>query len=311
METIPAEGEEEHRHKLTAVEEKDAECLAVGNRAYWLCEGCGKLFADKDAKTETTAEAVTIPETGHTWDEGEVTKEPTAKEPGEKTYTCEKCGAVVQKEIAPAGGTDEGEDDDDEDIPEVGDSLIDEDTGNLYRVTQMAPRRRTVSYLKSGNKSAKTATIPSTVTIDGYTYKITAVAPKAFANNKKLTKVIIAGNVETIGKQAFLGCKKLKTVTLGGKVKAIEDKAFCQCPAIERITIPANVARIGKQAFYKCKNLKNITFKTAKLTSKKVGSQAFKGLPSKAVVKVPKGKMNTYRKMLLAKGLSRKVKIKR
>ncbi len=303
VEKISSTGGEGHNHKLVKVEEKDAECLTPGNKAYWLCEDCGKMFKDKDAGRETTAEAVTVRETGHAWDKGKVTKEPTAKKKGEKTFHCVVCGGIKTETIP--------ELDEEDDMPEVGDRLIDEDTNNIYLVTHMGPQKKEVSYFKPGKKSASTVKIPSVVTIGGCTYKVVSIAPKAFANNKKLKKAVIQGNVETIGKQAFSGCTKLKSVTLGTKIHSIGDKAFFQCTALEKFTIPSKVSTIGKQAFYKCKKMKSVTIKTAKLTSKKIGYQAFKGLPSKVVVKVPKGKLNTYKKILIAKGLSKKAKIKR
>ena len=37
----------------------------------------------------------------HTWSDGEITKHPTTTESGEKTYTCNECGATKTEEIAP------------------------------------------------------------------------------------------------------------------------------------------------------------------------------------------------------------------
>ncbi|MCI8645732.1 MAG: leucine-rich repeat protein [Firmicutes bacterium] len=62
---------------------------------------------------------------------------------------------------------------------------------------------------------------------------------------------------------------------------------------------------IEKGAFANCKNLKSITIKTGKLTKKSVGKNAFKGISSKVVVKVPQGKVKAYKKMLQARGLSK------
>lgn len=78
-----------------------------------------------------------------------------------------------------------------------------------------------------------------------------------------------------------------------------------------KITIPAKVSKIGKQAFYGCKKLKTITIRTSKLTSKKVGNKAFKGIHAKATVKVPKKKLTSYKRILKAKGVGSKVKIKK
>ena len=59
-----------------------------------------------------------------------------------------------------------------------------------------------------------------TVSYNGKTYKIVEIGDKAFNGcKKKLKKVTIGANVETIGKNAFKGCKKLNTVTVKNKSK--------------------------------------------------------------------------------------------
>lgn len=137
-------------------------------------------------------------------------------------------------------------------------------------------------------KSLKTAVIPASFKVSGKTYKVTAISKKAFAGCKKLTSVTIGSNVTQIGAQAFSRCTALKKAVVGKKVKSI-----------------------GKAAFSGCKKLRSVTLKTAKLTSGKVGSGAFKGIHAKAVVKVPKSKYKSYKTMLKKKGLPSKVKVKK
>ena len=140
---------------------------------------------------------------------------------------------------------------------------------------------------------------------------ISSIGDKAFYKCAALTKTSIPSKVTKIGSQAFNNCKRLKTVSIGKNVSAIGDKAFYKCTALTKITIPVKVSKIGKQAFSGCKKLKNITIKTKKLTSKKVGSNAFKGIYGKATIKVPKEKFKVYKKLLKAKGVSSKAKIKK
>ena len=71
------------------------------------------------------------------------------------------------------------------------------------------------------------------------------------------------------------------------------------------MTIGKNIKSIGQDAFRGCKNLKMITFKTAKLTKKTVGRNAFKGINRQAVVKSPKAVKAAYKKFLLKKGMKR------
>ena len=219
----------------------------------------------------------------------------------------------------------------------VGTSLTDESGKATYKVTTAAGTdgasvgQPAVEYVAPTDKNAKTVSIPSTITVGGVTYKVTAIADNAFKNNKNLTNVKIGSNVITIGKNAFYGCKnlqkvtigngvttigagafsgcsKLKTLAIGKNVTTIGDKAFYKCVALTKITIPAKVNKIGKQAFYGCKKLKSITIKTTKLTSKKVAKNAFGKNAKKVTVTLPKLKKNkktAYAKMLMTKGLKK------
>ena len=196
-------------------------------------------------------------------------------------------------------------------VPKKGEKLEDTKTKAVYTVTKAGTKGGTVTYTKPVNKNITSVSVGKKVTIDGITYKITAIAPNAFQNCKKLTKVTMKDNITIIGKSAFSGCSKLKTVTMGTNVTTIGAKAFYKCSGLTKITIPSKVNKIEKQAFYKCKNLKKITIKTTKLTSKKVGSKAFQGIYQKAVIKVPKQKLKAYKKLLKEKGVSSDAEIKK
>ena len=139
---------------------------------------------------------------------------------------------------------------------------------------------------------------------------LTKLGNKAFYNCKSLTQVKIGSNVKTIGTSAFTGCTSLKKVTLGTGLTTIGNGAFSKCTALTAITIPKNVKKIGKQAFYGCKRLKSITIKTTKLKSSSIGSNAFKGIYSKAVIDVPNSKKAAYKKLFKAKGAGKNVKYK-
>lgn len=169
-----------------------------------------------------------------------------------------------------------------------GQTFTDKKSKAVYTVTKAGKKNGCVTYTKLKNANAKSVTVPSVVTINGVTYKVTAIAANAFKSNKKITSISIGSNVMTIG-----------------------NRAFYKCVSIKKVTIPAKVNKIGKQAFYGCKNLKTINIKTTKLTSRNVGSQAFKKINTKASIKVPKRKLTSYKKILRAKGVSTKAKIKK
>ena len=44
---------------------KDATCTAEGNKEYWTCGTCGKIFSDEEGKTEIELSATVIPATGY------------------------------------------------------------------------------------------------------------------------------------------------------------------------------------------------------------------------------------------------------
>ena len=78
-------------HTLTEHKAKDATCTENGNLAYWECTDCGKLFSDKDGKTETTLAAVTVAAKGHTLTKTDG-KPATCKDEGITEYwTCMVC----------------------------------------------------------------------------------------------------------------------------------------------------------------------------------------------------------------------------
>ncbi len=116
-------------------------------------------------------------------------------------------------------------DDDTEDLEEGSDSEKHIEVGSrvglstgCYSVTSVSDAAREVTYVCPKNTKKTSITIPDTIKINGYTYKVTEIASKAFKNNKKLKSVTIGKNVKKIGKEAFCSCKKLKKITIKSKV---------------------------------------------------------------------------------------------
>ena len=134
----------------------------------------------------------------------------------------------------------------------------------------------------------------------------------SFKDSKKNVYVITDVRKKTVAFKK-MGNTKLKaftvpsTVTLNKqkyKVTQISDNVFKNNKIITKITIGSNVVKIGKNAFYGCKKLKTMIIKSTKLTSKTVSKNAFKGLTKATTIKVPKKKLNTYKKLFKSKGLS-------
>ena len=286
--------QESYDYTLQEVKAKEPKCTEAGNKAYYKCSVCGKLYTDQEGTNEVSANTVVVPAKGHsfTWI---IDREATEQAEGSRHEECsichEKKAAVAIPKLPPStqpsqqpsgspsqqpsgspsqqpSGSPSQQPSEapsqkpgqDIKVPAKGTKLTAK--GVSYQVTSAAEKNPTVVY-KGSKKQKASVTIPDTVTIDKVTYKVTSIAAKAFKNNKKLKKVVIGKNVTKIGKKAFYGCSKLKKITV----------------------------------------------KTTKLTKKNVGSQAFKGIHKKAAFKVPKKKISSYRKVFRARGAAKTIKV--
>lgn len=91
--------------------------------------------------------------------------------------------------------------------------------GNLtYKITKSSKTGGTVSVVKSNNTKLTKVTIPATVNIKGYTFKVTKIEKNAFKSCKKLKKVTIkSSNIKSIGKGAFSTIHKNAAITVPKK----------------------------------------------------------------------------------------------
>ena len=274
--------QESYDYTLQEVKAKEPKCTEAGNKAYYKCSVCGKLYTDQEGTNQVSANTVVVPAKGHsfTWI---IDREATEQAEGSRHEECSICHekkAAVAIPKLPSGiqpsqqpseapseapsqqpsGSPSQKPGQDIKVPAKGTKLTAK--GASYQVTSAAEKNPTVVY-KGSKKQKASVTIPDTVTIDKVTYKVTSIAANAFKNNKKLKKVVIGKNVTKIGKKAFYGCSKLKKITV----------------------------------------------KTTKLTKKNVGSQAFKGIHKKAAFKVPKKKISSYRKAFRARGAAKTTKV--
>ena len=125
----------------------------------------------------------------------------------------------------------------------------------------------------SDNYAGLTAvTIPSMVTNDGITYKVTSIGESAFKNCTTMTSVIIPNSITSIKKEAFYGCRGITSITIPEGITSIEDYTFYDCRSITSVIIPSNITSIGEQAFRQCSNLTKITVPQS-VTS--IGGDAF------------------------------------
>lgn len=154
--------------------------------------------------------------------------------------------------------------------------------------------------------------------VHGFT-KVQEIGTGAFYNCVKLdtignrTAVIAMPKIKKIGSNAFYRCTAIKKVNLDSVfLESIGAGAFAKCTALTGFTSKSSKLKsIGKQAFYGDKKLKTVTLHSTKLTKSNIKANAFKGIHSKCVFRVPKSKQKAYQKIFLARGAGKKNKISR
>lgn len=114
------------------------------------------------------------------------------------------------------------------------------------------------------------------VTIGKYITEI----PNGFADNGKLTELVIPSNVKSIGRNAFSGMQKLKRIILNEGLMKIGDAAFYGCTSIDTLVIPSTVKEIAIGAFHNIKCNKLILNEGVGL----LNTDAFYGLQTDSLV---------------------------
>lgn len=208
----------DHEFSKDFTVDTEATCKSVGSKSRH-CIRC-------EEKTEITE----IPKSDHAWDDGKITKEATETAEGVKTYSCKVCGVTRTETIPkkdavatqqPTEGSTVSQ------LPKNGDTITDNKSNAKYTVTDTV--KKNVTYSAPITIKAKTITIPATIKINGEIYKVTRIDKNAFKGNKKVTKIVVGSNIQSIGNYAFSGCKKLKTIIIRSKkltTKTVSKKAF-------------------------------------------------------------------------------------
>lgn len=87
-----------------------------------------------------------------------------------------------------------------------------------YKITKSSAKNGAVAVVGIKSKKAKKATIPSTIKINGYTFKVSSIAAKAFYQCKNLKKLTIKSSyITTIGKNAIKKVNKKLVVKVPKK----------------------------------------------------------------------------------------------
>ncbi len=148
----------------------------------------------------------------------------------------------------------------------------------VYKVTGT----NAVTCIGTTDSKKTSITIPDSITYKGITYNVVSVMNKAFYGNKTITSVKIGNNVKTIGNHAFYECINLGKVTIGTGLVTIGNHVFCHVKDGCIITINST----------KLKSVKSVINHSVK----------------KMAVKVPKSKLEAYKKLFAT--LSKSVSVK-
>ena len=140
--------------------------------------------------------------------------------------------------------------------------------------------------------------------------KLKTIGYFAFINCTSLTTIEIPASVETIRGGAFSDCTSLKTVTFekGSQLLTVygyyAHGAFSDCTALTTVDMSActQVTEIGYRAFYEDSKLQ--LFKIGTRTPPSCEDNAFWGINSYSVLKVPAGCVDAYKKAKGWKGFT-------
>ena len=302
--------QESYDYTLQEVKAKEPKCTEAGNKAYYKCSVCGKLYTDQEGTNEVSANTVVVPAKGHsfTWI---IDREATEQAEGSRHEECsichEKKAAVAipklpsstQPSESPSGSPSQKPSEQPSQKPSGSPSQ--KPSGSPSQKPSESPSQKpSGSPSQQPGQDIKVPAKGTKLTAKGASYQVTSAAEKnptvVYKGSKKQKASVTIPDTVTIDKVTY-------------KVTSIAANAFKNNKKLKKVVIGKNVTKIGKKAFYGCSKLKKITVKTTKLTKKNVGRQAFKGIHKKATFKVPKKKISSYRKVFRARGAAKTTKV--
>ncbi|WP_337461620.1 leucine-rich repeat protein [Jutongia sp.] len=312
-------------HILEKIEKKNATTVKEGNIEYYHCSVCDGCFSDSKGTSPITKESTVIPVikvTPTVTPSVTPTAGPSAKpttepgvEPTAKPSAAPSTEPTAKPTAEPGGKPTAGPSAEPGVKPTAGPSAEPgaEPTAGPSEETTAKPGGKPTA----GPSAAPTETPAGEPAIPKPTKKPVVKPAK---KGKKLTdskgaiyKVTSdkTGSPTVEYSAAAKGAKGTITipaqVTIKGvtyKVTSVGASACRNRAGITKVIIGKNVKKIGNRVFSGCKKLKKVTIKTTKLTESTVGSNAFSGISSGVVVKVPESKVKAYRKLFKKKGIS-------
>jgi uncharacterized repeat protein (TIGR02543 family) len=143
--------------------------------------------------------------------------------------------------------------------------------GLYYKIS--SPTTAYVTYRNSaGGDYSGNITIPSTATINGTSYNVTAIGDSAFYNCSGLTSISIANSVTSIGRYSFSNCSSLPSITLSDVITSIGTYAFASCSNLRSVTLSNSLTSLSMGLFFGCSKLTSVTIPNSVCT---IGENTF------------------------------------
>ncbi len=89
---------------------------------------------------------------------------------------------------------------------------------------------------------------------------VTAIAPRAFANNRTIESVTLPGTIVETGEMAFYGCASLRKVVLSEGITTVGWGTFNECAVLTEVSFPSTLRIIYTVAFQGSRSLTGVVF---------------------------------------------------
>ena len=114
----------------------------------------------------------------------------------------------------------------------------------------LATSKTEAEVVSNPSKYTGEVVIPTEISVDDITYKVTRIGDYAFYSCRDLTSATIPNSVTSIGKYAFYFCDGLTSVTIPNSVTSIGNKTFLECRGLTSVTFESTTPpSIEKDAF--------------------------------------------------------------
>ena len=224
-----------HVHKLMKVEAKKATCTEDGNKEYYVCSSCKKLFADADIGKEINKEDTVVKATGHKVVKDSAVPATTTTTGLSEGSHCSVCvQIIVAQKVIPKKDV-KGDVNDSISVNDVEKKITanrnDGDiAGSTFKILQLRAKKTGRNYINLSWTKVKGASgyiiYGNRCNSNGKVYPLRKVISTAKMSQKimKLKKgtyykyVVIAYKMTGAGQKVIVSSKTIHVATAGGKV---------------------------------------------------------------------------------------------